>query len=160
MGIDVQKLVLRLRALGLDGEEDRLACLVRSEVPDPRALEEALQDVRRLPPAPETLAVEGRLLVGLGRVGEGRRALEVVVVGAAALWLTACGEPDVGFARWDTVEVETESLDHRISGIQTALDSLLTPKARGARAETFMDTSLMEEIKKSGFIDRLYGRAG
>jgi ABC-type nitrate/sulfonate/bicarbonate transport system substrate-binding protein len=45
-------------------------------------------------------------------------------------------------------------------GIQTVLDSLLTPKARGARAETFMDTSLMEEIKKSGFIDRLYGRAG
>jgi hypothetical protein len=35
----------------------------------------------------------------------------------------------------------------------------LTPKARGARAETFMDTSLMEEIKKSGFIDRLYTKA-
>jgi NitT/TauT family transport system substrate-binding protein len=45
-------------------------------------------------------------------------------------------------------------------GIQTALDSLLTPKARGARAENFMDTSLMEEIKKSGFIDRLYGGKG
>jgi NitT/TauT family transport system substrate-binding protein len=44
-------------------------------------------------------------------------------------------------------------------GIQTALDGLLTPKARGARAESFMDTSLMEEIKKSGFIDRLYGKA-
>lgn len=46
-----------------------------------------------------------------------------------------------------------------VKGIQTALDSLLTPKARGARAENFMDTSLMEEIKKSGFIERLYGRA-
>ena len=44
-------------------------------------------------------------------------------------------------------------------GIQTAIDALLTPKARGARAESFMDTSLMEEIKKSGFIDRLYGKA-
>ena len=43
-------------------------------------------------------------------------------------------------------------------GIQTALDSLLNPKARGARAEDYMDTSLMEEIKKSGFIERLYGR--
>jgi len=43
-------------------------------------------------------------------------------------------------------------------GIQTALDALLTPKARGARAEGFMDTSLMEEIKKSGFIDRLYAK--
>jgi NitT/TauT family transport system substrate-binding protein len=43
-------------------------------------------------------------------------------------------------------------------GIQTALDFLPNPKARGVRAEEFMDTSLMEEIKKSGFIDRLYGR--
>jgi hypothetical protein len=40
-------------------------------------------------------------------------------------------------------------------GIQTALDALLTPKARGARAERFMDTNLMEEIEKNGFIDRL-----
>ena len=44
-------------------------------------------------------------------------------------------------------------------GIQTTLDALLTPKARGARAESFMDTSLMQEIKKSSFIDRLYGKA-
>ena len=43
-------------------------------------------------------------------------------------------------------------------GIQTVLDSLPNPKARGARAEDFMATSLMEEIKKSGFIDRLYGK--
>ncbi len=43
-------------------------------------------------------------------------------------------------------------------GIQTALDFLPNPKARGIRAEEFMDTSLMEEIKKSGFIERLYGR--
>ena len=43
-------------------------------------------------------------------------------------------------------------------GIQTALDFLPNPKARGARAEDFMDTSLMEEIKKSGFIEKLYGR--
>jgi NitT/TauT family transport system substrate-binding protein len=47
-----------------------------------------------------------------------------------------------------------------IKGVQTALDSLLTPKARGTRAEDFIDSNLMEEIKKSGFIDRLYGRAG
>jgi hypothetical protein len=43
-------------------------------------------------------------------------------------------------------------------GIQNVLDSLLTPKARGARGEDFTDASLMDEIKKSGFIDRLYGR--
>jgi ABC-type nitrate/sulfonate/bicarbonate transport system substrate-binding protein len=47
-----------------------------------------------------------------------------------------------------------------LKGVQTAIDSLLTPKARGARAEDFVDSSLMEEIKKSGFIERLYGRAG
>jgi ABC-type nitrate/sulfonate/bicarbonate transport system substrate-binding protein len=43
-------------------------------------------------------------------------------------------------------------------GIQTALDFLPNPKARGARAEEFMETSLMEEIKKSGFLEKLYGR--
>lgn len=43
-------------------------------------------------------------------------------------------------------------------GIQTALDFLPNPKARGARAEEFMDTTLMEEIKRSGFIEKLYGR--
>ena len=43
-------------------------------------------------------------------------------------------------------------------GIQNVIESLLTPKAKGARAEDFMDTSLMEEIKKSGLIDRLYGK--
>jgi NitT/TauT family transport system substrate-binding protein len=45
-------------------------------------------------------------------------------------------------------------------GIQNVIDALPTPKARGARAEDYMDTSLMEEIKKSGFLDRLQGRAG
>src|SRR5215467_463022 len=43
-------------------------------------------------------------------------------------------------------------------GIQNVLEFMPTPKARGAWAEDFMDTSLMEEIKKSGFIDRLYGK--
>ena len=43
-------------------------------------------------------------------------------------------------------------------GIQNVLDSLPTPRARGARGEDFTDASLMEEIKRSGFIERLYGR--
>jgi NitT/TauT family transport system substrate-binding protein len=42
------------------------------------------------------------------------------------------------------------------NGIQNVLEFMPAPKARGARAEDFMDTSLMEEIRKSGFIDRLY----
>ena len=43
-------------------------------------------------------------------------------------------------------------------GIQTALDSIGTPKSKGAEARDFIDASLLEEIKKSGFIDGLYGR--
>jgi ABC-type nitrate/sulfonate/bicarbonate transport system substrate-binding protein len=44
-------------------------------------------------------------------------------------------------------------------GMQTAIDSLGLPKARGVQAKDFMDTSLLEEIKKSGYIDRLYGKS-
>ena len=45
-------------------------------------------------------------------------------------------------------------------GIQNVLDSLLVPKARGARAEDFMDTTLMEEIRSSGFWEKLQGGKG
>jgi ABC-type nitrate/sulfonate/bicarbonate transport system substrate-binding protein len=45
-------------------------------------------------------------------------------------------------------------------GIQNVIDSLPAPKARGAKAEDFMDTSLMEEIRKSGFMDKLHGGKG
>jgi NitT/TauT family transport system substrate-binding protein len=45
-------------------------------------------------------------------------------------------------------------------GIQNVIDSLLTPKARGARAEDFTDASLMEEIRKSGFMEKLHGGKG
>ncbi len=43
-------------------------------------------------------------------------------------------------------------------GIQNVLDSLPTPKARGAKAEDFIDTSLIDEIRKSGFMDKLAGK--
>lgn len=46
------------------------------------------------------------------------------------------------------------------NGIQNVLDSLTNPNARTVKPASIMDTSLMEEIKKSGFIDKLYGRAG
>jgi NitT/TauT family transport system substrate-binding protein len=45
-------------------------------------------------------------------------------------------------------------------GIQNVIDSLPTPKARGARAEDFTDASLMEEIRKSGFMEKLHGGKG
>jgi hypothetical protein len=38
----------------------------------------------------------------------------------------------------------------------TALESIGTPKARAAQASELIDTTLLEEIKQSGFIDRLY----
>ena len=44
-------------------------------------------------------------------------------------------------------------------GIQNVLDSLTNPNGRTVKPAAIMDTSLMEEIKKSGFIDKLYGRA-
>jgi ABC-type nitrate/sulfonate/bicarbonate transport system substrate-binding protein len=44
-------------------------------------------------------------------------------------------------------------------GIQGALDSLVHPNARNVKPASLMDTSIIEEIRKSGFIDKLYGRA-
>lgn len=44
-------------------------------------------------------------------------------------------------------------------GVQGALDSLTHPNAKNTKPAAMMDTSLMEEIRKSGFIDKLYGRA-
>jgi len=46
-----------------------------------------------------------------------------------------------------------------VNGIQNALDTLTHPNAKTAKPAQLMDTSLLEEIKKSGFIDKLYGRA-
>jgi len=43
-------------------------------------------------------------------------------------------------------------------GIQNVLDSLPSPKAKGARADDFIDAVLMEEIRKSGFVERLQGK--
>ena len=43
-------------------------------------------------------------------------------------------------------------------GIQNALDSLPHPNARTIKPASLMDTSIIEEIKQSGFIDKLYGR--
>ncbi len=45
------------------------------------------------------------------------------------------------------------------NGIQNALDTLTHPNAKTTKPAQLMDTSLLEEIKKSGFIDKLYGRA-
>ena len=44
--------------------------------------------------------------------------------------------------------------------MQNVIDALPTPKARGARAQDFIDATLMEEIRKSGFVERLTGTKG
>lgn len=45
-----------------------------------------------------------------------------------------------------------------VRGIQNVIDALPTPKAKGAKAEDFIDATLMEEIRKSGFVERLSGK--
>jgi hypothetical protein len=45
-----------------------------------------------------------------------------------------------------------------LKGMQSAIDSLVLPKARGAQAKDFVDATLLEEIRKSGFLDRLHGK--
>lgn len=45
-----------------------------------------------------------------------------------------------------------------LKGVQAALDSIATAKDRNPQAKDYIETSLIEEIKKSGFIERLYGR--
>src|SRR5438105_6765831 len=45
-------------------------------------------------------------------------------------------------------------------GIQSILESLPHPNARNVKPASVMDPSILEEIKRSGFIDKLYGRAG
>ena len=46
------------------------------------------------------------------------------------------------------------------NGVQGALDSLTHPNAKTTKPASLMDTGILEEIKKSGFVDKLYGRAG
>lgn len=78
-------------------------------------------------------------------------------------------KPDVARAvlRESNGEAETGALYERLvksirdfptpetRGIQNVIDSLATPKARGAKAEDFMDVTLMDEIRKSGFVEKL-----
>ena len=43
-------------------------------------------------------------------------------------------------------------------GIQNVIDALPTPKAKSAKAEDFIDATLLEDIRKSGFVERLQGK--
>ena len=41
---------------------------------------------------------------------------------------------------------------------QGALDSLTHPNAKTTKPQALIDTSILEEIRKAGFVDSLYGR--
>ena len=45
-----------------------------------------------------------------------------------------------------------------LTGVQAALDSVKTPKSKVTLAKEAMDASLIEEIDRSGYIARLYGK--
>lgn len=45
------------------------------------------------------------------------------------------------------------------NGVQNVLESLPHPNAKTIKPAQLVDTSILEEIRKSGFIDKLYGRA-
>ncbi|MBM4262059.1 MAG: ABC transporter substrate-binding protein [Deltaproteobacteria bacterium] len=44
------------------------------------------------------------------------------------------------------------------NGVQNVLESLPHPNAKTSKPAQLIDTSVLEEIRKSGFIDKLYGR--
>lgn len=46
------------------------------------------------------------------------------------------------------------------NGVQSVLESLPSSNAKTAKPAQLIDASILEELKKSGFIDKLYGRGG
>jgi NitT/TauT family transport system substrate-binding protein len=46
------------------------------------------------------------------------------------------------------------------NGVQSVLESLPNPNAKAIKPAQLIDSSIVEELKKSGFIDKLYGRGG
>lgn len=97
-----------------------------------------------------------------------RRFLEAIIEGI----YTFKSKPDMARAilREDNGKADVDALYARLTksfrdfpvpevhGIQNVIDSLPTPKARGAKAEDFMDTTVIDEIRKSGFMDKLQGK--
>jgi NitT/TauT family transport system substrate-binding protein len=45
-----------------------------------------------------------------------------------------------------------------LKGVQAVLDSVKTPKSKVTQAKDVMDPSLVEEVDKSGYITKLYGK--
>ena len=89
------------------------------------------------------------LLKVIDRAGLWRKhgiAVRTIYLSSGTLMAQTLSSGDIGAAGFDT------------PAIQNVIDSLATAKARGARAEDFINPSLMEEIRKSGFMEKLAGK--
>jgi NitT/TauT family transport system substrate-binding protein len=64
--------------------------------------------------------------------------------------------PEYGYERVAAAMRERPTPEPK--GVQAVLDSVRTPKSKVAFAKDIIDGSLVEEIDKSGFIAKLYGR--
>jgi ABC-type nitrate/sulfonate/bicarbonate transport system substrate-binding protein len=65
-------------------------------------------------------------------------------------------DAEAGYKKIAKVLIEFPVPDEK--AVQTALDSIGTPRAKQAQAKDFIDSTLLDDIKKSGFVDRLYGK--
>lgn len=74
---------------------------------------------------------------------------------ARAVLRESNGEAEIGALYERLVKSIRDFPTPEVRGIQNVIDSLATAKARGAKAEDFMDVTLMDEIRKSGFVDKL-----
>ena len=65
-------------------------------------------------------------------------------------------DPEDGYRKIAKVLIDFPVPDEK--AVQTALDSIGTPKAKQAQAKDFIDSTLLDDIKRSGFVERLYGK--
>ena len=65
-------------------------------------------------------------------------------------------DPEGGYKKIVKVLIDFPVPDEK--AVQTALDSIGTVRAKQTQAKDFIDSSLLEDIKKSGFVERLYGK--
>ncbi|MBI4523523.1 MAG: ABC transporter substrate-binding protein [Deltaproteobacteria bacterium] len=65
-------------------------------------------------------------------------------------------DAEASYKRIAKVLVEFPVPDEK--AVQTTLDFIGTPKAKQALAKDYIDNTLLQDIKRSGFIERLYGR--
>jgi NitT/TauT family transport system substrate-binding protein len=77
----------------------------------------------------------------------------------AALRDEGIGEPQIAKGVYERIAGSLREFPiPEPKGVQAALDSIATAKDRNPQAKDYMDTTFIEEIKNSGYIDRLYGK--